>query len=197
MKTKIASLICLALFSVSFSAGARTKPLPDPAGEAPSARLTKFLNANLNKILAPLDQRGMKSARPISELRESLAGTAAKLPPAERPPYQTADDVCQALANAYSEREKSVASVSQKMRWPKRAEWLRHQIERLYARQRETEHQITAAPPPAPRWLGPAPQPPPPIVGTEPPSMVVYPGTSPAAPSIIDPGSSPLAPRVR
>jgi hypothetical protein len=198
MKTKI-SLICLALLSIAISSGAKTKPLPDPAGETPSVRLSRFLRANLDAILAPLDRRGLRNERSITEFRDSLAQTSAKLPPAERPPYQTADDVCQALAKAYAEREKSITSDSQRSRWPKRSEELRQQIDRLYIRQRESEQQLTAPPGsvPEPRYIGPAPQPPPPIVNTAPVSPVIFPGTSPAAPSIIDPSSSPLVPRVR
>jgi hypothetical protein len=118
MKTRLA-LICLTLLSITFSAEAKKKPAPaatpaatpDPAGEAPSARLGKFMKAHLDEVLAPLDKKGLKDAQAIIELRESLADAAAKLPPAQRASYQSAEVVCQAMVNAYTEREKSISSL--------------------------------------------------------------------------------------
>jgi hypothetical protein len=115
MKTKLAPIVCLALLSLAFSAEAKKKSspaaTPDPAGEAPSARLSKFMKTHLDEVLAPLDKKGLKDAQPIVELKESLADQAAKMPPAQRPSYQTAEDVCQAMANAFAEREKSISSL--------------------------------------------------------------------------------------
>jgi hypothetical protein len=195
MKIRLASILCLALLSLTFSAEAKKKPAPDPAADAPSARLSRFMKAHLDEVLAPLDKKGLRDAQAITELRESFAGAAAKSPPAQRASYRTAEDVCQAMANAYAERERSISnlkssSAAQKTRWQKRADLYREQIGQLYARQRETERQFdaaisAAAAESAATPAAPLPPPPlPPIVDTLPPPQMVAPGSSPATPSI-------------
>jgi hypothetical protein len=208
VKTRLASIVCLALLSFTFSAEAKKRPAPtatpDPAGQAPSARLSTFMRMQLDEVLAPLDKNGLKDARAITELRESFADGAARAPRAQRASYTTAEDVCQAMVNAYAGRQKSLSSLKgsrgvdadKKSQWEKRAALYRRQIEQLYARQRETERQVnpaisteaaammTKAPGPAPGPIAPVPGPPPSIVGTLPPPQVVAPGSSPATPSI-------------
>jgi hypothetical protein len=88
------------------------QPAPPPIGSrAPSAELGDFLGAHLDQILAPLDQRVGLPRSEVMQLRESFTDRFAKAPVNEKPAYEAAISVCNALNQTMDEREKNVASL--------------------------------------------------------------------------------------
>jgi len=91
---------------------AQQAPPPPPVGSrAPSAELGDFFAAYLDRILAPLDQQIPLPRNNVTQLRESFADRSSKCPPNEKPAYEAAVRVCNAVWQAMDEREKAVASL--------------------------------------------------------------------------------------
>jgi hypothetical protein len=86
-------------------------PQPPIGSRAPSAELGDFFAADLDKILAPLDQQIALPRNQVTQLRESFTDRGTKAPPNERPAYEAAINICAAVSQAMDEREKAVASL--------------------------------------------------------------------------------------
>jgi hypothetical protein len=88
------------------------QPAASPIGSrAPSSELGDFFGAHLDQILAPLDQRVALPRNQVTQLRESFTDRFTKAPANEKPAYQAAISVCNALAQTMDERERAVASL--------------------------------------------------------------------------------------
>lgn len=81
-----------------------------PGSRAPSVELGEFGAAHLDKILAPLDHEIPLPRTEVAQLRESFTDRRSKAPDNEKPAYQAAIVVCNALSQAMDEREKTIAS---------------------------------------------------------------------------------------
>jgi hypothetical protein len=81
------------------------------AGDPPSLALSRFGQAHLDQILAPIDQNVNLPRNELMQLRESFAAWIAKAPPNEQPAWRVAIGVCDALNNAMDEREKARANL--------------------------------------------------------------------------------------
>jgi hypothetical protein len=88
------------------------QPQATPTGpRVPSVELGDFFAANLDKILAPLDQQIALPRNQVMQLRESFTDRGTKVSPNEKPAYEMAINVCAAISQAMDEREKAVASL--------------------------------------------------------------------------------------
>src|SRR5256885_15019720 len=81
------------------------------AGEPPSAALSRFGQAHLDQILAPIDQNVNLPRNELIQLREAFKDSMAKAPPNEQTAWRFALSVCDALNNAMDEQEKARASL--------------------------------------------------------------------------------------
>jgi hypothetical protein len=154
MKTAI-TLLCLAImlaFNGPADAAAPKKSkknayvppaTPTPPG-APSGDLGKFVNANLEKILGPLEQKNEIPRAQLTELRASFAARFSKASLAERPQFQAALSVCDALSQAMDERNKASLNPAA-ANWTVRSVQLRANIEDLMAKEKAAESQAAAA----------------------------------------------------
>jgi hypothetical protein len=86
-------------------------PAPPIGSRAPSIELGEFGAAYLDRILAPLDQQVPLPRGQVAQLRESFTDRWAKAPQNEKPAYQAAVTVCNAVSQAMDEREKAINSV--------------------------------------------------------------------------------------
>ena len=85
---------------------------PPPIGSrAPSVELGEFGAAHLDKILAPLDQQIGLPRNEVAQLRESFIDRSSKAPANEKPAYQAALAVCNAISQSMDERERAINSV--------------------------------------------------------------------------------------
>jgi hypothetical protein len=95
--------------------GEAPAPAPAPgvpaAAPMPSERLSQFMNAHLNAILAPLDGKGFTATTQLTDLKEGLTDGMVQASPELKPAYQAAIGVCDALASANAERDKAVAAM--------------------------------------------------------------------------------------
>jgi hypothetical protein len=120
MKRQIVTLACLAGVIFALPAHAAKKkhsspaatPAAAPVSTDPGERLSQFLHAHLDGVLAPLGTPGFADTQAIMDLGESFADAGSKQPAAGRPPYQAAIDVCNALIKAVTERNQTVANFS-------------------------------------------------------------------------------------
>lgn len=148
---------------------------PLAAGALPSSVLQPFLDSRLNIILAPLAGPGLKHPEAVADLRSAITDGMSKAPATQQPAFQAAISLCSVLSQAVDERQRATANLegsqrpsswpgtkhpaareaaqnnaffanAQKTQWEQRAVQLRHQIEQLYAREREIERQVTATP---------------------------------------------------
>jgi hypothetical protein len=162
MKTTLRSLVYLitiAAFAVTapsvWSARAKKRkqfippPTPTPPG-APSTDLSSFVGANLDKILGPLEVKVPLPRAELAQLRASFASRFSKASLAERPQFQTALAVCDALSQAMDERDKAILNPAAS-NWPQRSAQLRQNIEQVVANERAAEGQSGAAPTPGGR----------------------------------------------
>ena len=74
----------------------------------PSASLQPFLDTHLAKVLTPLGVSAFNQPELIADLKAVYADAAASATAAHRPSFQYAQAVCNALANAMSERQAAV-----------------------------------------------------------------------------------------
>lgn len=81
------------------------------AGDPPSLALSRFEQAHLDRILAPIDQNVNLPRNELAQLRESFSIWMAKAPPNEKAAWRAAIVVCAALNNAMDEREKARANL--------------------------------------------------------------------------------------
>ncbi len=156
MKTKIRALVTLIIFStLALSANAaypkkskKKKGEPTPRAtptplQPPSVDIAKFMGANLDKILAPLDQKIVLLRPELDQLRNSFSARFSRASLPERPQFQAALSVCDALAQAMNERQTAI--VQHSTTWPQRAEQLRQYISQLAERERAAESQVPPA----------------------------------------------------
>jgi hypothetical protein len=99
-------IVTLSLFGIIYGLAVAQPPGPRP----PSVELGEFGGAHLEKILAPLEEQIGLPRSELSQLRQSLSDRRATAPENEKPVYQAAILVCNALSQAMDEREKAVAS---------------------------------------------------------------------------------------
>jgi hypothetical protein len=83
------------------------------AQQKPSELLSLFFRNHLDRILSPIGQRvpvPLPHAR-VAELREKFADQWSKAPDVDKPIYQAAVAVCDAVSAAMDERQKAIASL--------------------------------------------------------------------------------------
>jgi hypothetical protein len=146
MKTVI-SLICigmlLAVNGTTEAAKPRKKaaytppPAPTPT-PAPSVDLAKFAGANLDKILGPLDAKIPMPRAELAQIRASISARFSKATLAERPQFQAALAVCDALNQAMDERNKAILNPAA-ANWTVRSVQLRANIEQLMTNEKAAE----------------------------------------------------------
>jgi hypothetical protein len=102
----------LALYFFGIAGGLALAQPPPPAigTRAPSVELGEFGAAHLDKILAPLDHQVALPRTEVAQLRESFTDRRSRALENEKPAYQAAIAVCNALSQAMDEREKTIAS---------------------------------------------------------------------------------------
>jgi hypothetical protein len=83
---------------------------PPPGPRPPSVELGEFGGAHLEKIFAPLEHQIALPRSQLAQLRQSLTDRRVTAPENEKPVYQAALLVCNALSQAMDEREKAIAS---------------------------------------------------------------------------------------
>jgi hypothetical protein len=161
MRTTFSAVLCIAMIialAVRVDAARRPKikkreftppPTPTPP-PAPSGDLSRFIDANLDKILGPLEQKTALPRAELAQLRASFSARFSKASLAERTQFQSAIAVCDALAQAMDERDKAMLSPAA-TDWPLRALQLRQNIEQLAARERAAEGQSAMTPTPGSR----------------------------------------------
>jgi len=86
----------------------------------------------------------------LAQLRASFASRFSKASLVERPQFQTALAVCDALSQAMDERDKAMLNPAAS-NWPQRSAQLRQNIEQVVANERVAEGQSGAAPTPGRR----------------------------------------------
>jgi hypothetical protein len=86
-----------------------------PSIPFPSERLSPFLSANLNAIVAPFGGPGFGNAQAVIDMHESFADQMAQATPIAKPMYQAAMNVCEQIAAAMREREDALAMLSGSM----------------------------------------------------------------------------------
>jgi hypothetical protein len=119
--------------------GAYTPPPAPTPTPPPSVDLSKFIGGNLEKILGPLDAK-MPMPRPeLAQIRTSISGRLSKASLAERPQYQAALKVCDALSQAMDERNKATLNPIAAANWPQQSAQLRQNIEQLMAQEKAAE----------------------------------------------------------
>ena len=83
------------------------------AQQKPSEVLSLFFHKHLDRILSPIGQPKpvpLPRAR-VTQLREQFADQFSKAPDTDKPMYQAAVAVCDAVAAAMDERQKAIASL--------------------------------------------------------------------------------------
>jgi hypothetical protein len=112
-------------------------PAPTPT-PAPSVDLAKFAGANLDKILGPLDAKTPMPRAELAQIRASISARFSKASLAERPQFQAALAVCDALNQAMDERNKAMLNPAA-ANWTARSVQLRAKIEQLMANEKAAE----------------------------------------------------------
>ena len=106
--TRIIIISAVLLFAITAIALAQQNP-----AQKPSDVLSLFFRNHLDRILSPIGQRvpvPLPHAR-VAELREKFADQWSKAPDVDKPMYQAAVAVCDALLAAMDERQKAIASL--------------------------------------------------------------------------------------
>lgn len=103
-------ILALCFFGIACGLALAQPPRPAIGTRAPSVELGEFGAAHLDKILAPLDQQVALPRTEVAQLRESFTDRRSKALENEKPAYQAAIAVCNALSQAMDEREKAIAS---------------------------------------------------------------------------------------
>ena len=107
-------------FLPCLSVGLFLAPLAATADEAapkvgldtpPSASLQPFLDTHLDKILVPLGESAFTQSEVITSLKAAYADGKAAAPDARKPAFQAAQDVCDALTGAITERENAATAL--------------------------------------------------------------------------------------
>ena len=128
-------LVCFGVFVLCSSASAKHKyhppatpaPLATPAAEPaplpaetaptirpeapPSASLQPFLDTHLGSILAPLGSSACAQPELLAAMKAGYADGMVAAPDAHKPAYQLAQNVCDALASAMTERQNAVVAL--------------------------------------------------------------------------------------
>jgi hypothetical protein len=156
MKAAFLCLACVALIlttaDAKFSRSKKSKGTPTPVSTAtppgaPSVDVSKFVSTNIDKILAPLDQRNPMPRAELAQMRASFAQRFSKASLAERPQFQTALGVCDGLAQVMDERDKAMLNPTAAAAWPQRSVQLRQYIDQILAQERAAEGAPGAASP--------------------------------------------------
>jgi hypothetical protein len=106
--TRIIIISAVLLFAITAIALAQQKPV-----QKPSDLLSLFSRNHLDGILSPIGQRvpvPLPHAR-VAELREKFADQCSKAHDVDKPMYQAAVAVCDAVSAAMDERQKAIASL--------------------------------------------------------------------------------------
>ncbi len=94
------------------------KPLPEEPpvtinpDAAPSLSLQPFMDAHLDKILAPLGTRAFAQSDLVAGVRDGYAKALPTATDARKPAYQLAIAVCDAMINAIAERQKAAQAMN-------------------------------------------------------------------------------------
>jgi hypothetical protein len=147
MKAAFLCLFCVAMILTTADAKFKSKkskgtPTPVPTATppgAPSADLSRFVTANIDKILAPLDQRNPMPRAELAQIRASFAQRFGKASLAERAQFQTALGVCDGLSQVMDERDKAMLNPTAAAAWPQRSVQLRQYVDQILAQERGTE----------------------------------------------------------
>ena len=124
-----------------------TPPPASTATPAPSVDLSRFVGANLDKILGPLEVKVPLPRAELAQLRVSFATRFSKASLAERAQFQAALAVCDAISQAMDERNTAMLNPAAS-NWAQRSAQLRQNIEKLVADERAVEASTTPAPGP-------------------------------------------------
>ncbi len=81
------------------------------ADAPPSASLQPFVDAHLAAALAPLGQPAFAQAELPASMKASYADGMVKAADSHKPPFQLAQNVCDALISAMNERQNAVAAL--------------------------------------------------------------------------------------
>ena len=100
--------------------------------------LSRFVGANLDKVLGPLDVKFPAPRAELAQLRASFANRFSKASLAERPQFQAALAVCDALSQAMDARDKAMLNPAAS-NWTQQSAELRQNIEQLLADERAAE----------------------------------------------------------
>jgi hypothetical protein len=107
--TRIIIISAVFVFAANAIGLAQQKPPP----QKPSDLLSLFFRNHLDRILSPIGQKvpvPLPHAR-VAELREKFADQWSKAPDVDKPMYQAAVAVCDAVSAAMDERQKAIASL--------------------------------------------------------------------------------------
>ena len=116
------------------------------ASQLPSVVLSQFIDANLEKILGPLDLKLKTPQSELAQLRKSFTGRAGSASsPAERNQFQAALKVCDALFSAIDQHKRAALSPTAVTGWPQRAAQYRELINELMKRLRAAERKASAS----------------------------------------------------
>lgn len=105
----------------------------------PSVELSTFVNANLNTITAPLEQRVTMPRAELEKLRASYKARLPKATPAERKQLKAALAVCKTLDKVMKDRERAMLSPTAVTGWPQRAVEYREVVNQLMQKEKATE----------------------------------------------------------
>ena len=117
-------------------------PTPTPT-PAPSVELSKFISTNLEKILGPLEVKTPMPHPELAQIRNSISSQLSRANLAQRPQFQAALKVCDALGQAMDERNRASLNPAA-ANWAQRGPQIRQNIEQLMAQVKASE--VPAAP---------------------------------------------------
>ena len=107
--------------------------------------LSRFVGANLDKILGSLEVKVPLPRAELAQLRVSFATRFSKASLAERAQFQAALGVCDAISQAMDERNTAMLNPAAS-NWAQCSGQLRQNIEKLVVDQRAIEASVTPAP---------------------------------------------------
>jgi BMFP domain-containing protein YqiC len=106
--------------------------------------LSKFISANLEKILGPLEVKAPLPRAELAQIRSSISSQLSKANLVQRPQFQAALKVTDALSQAMDERTRGMANPAA-ANWAQRSAEIRQNIEALMAQEKAAEVPATPA----------------------------------------------------